>query len=629
MRAASGAIAFEAAGEQVLKGKAAPVRRGARCASSPSAAARAAARRSSRRSSDATTSCGSSRTCSTRPSRERGPRLVSVIGQAGIGKSRLGVGVPQVHRRRRRGRLLAPGTLARLRRGRSRSGRSARWSGDGPASPRPTTRRRRASRSRRRWRGVRARRGASGAGSSRASLPLLGVEEAPAGEREELFAAWRTFFERVADTGPTVLVFEDLQWADAGLLDFIDHLLEWSRALPDLRRDARAPGAARSAAGLGRRAAATSSALALEPLPTSAMRELLDGLVPGLPEAAVARDPRRAPTASRCTPSRRCGCCSDEGRLEPRMAPTGRSATSCDLAVPESLQALIAARLDGLDSADRALLQDGAVLGQTFTLDRRWPRVTGKTRSRSRPRLRALVRRELLELDVDPRSPERGQYGFVQALIREVAYGTLAQRDRRTRHLAAARYFESLERRRARRRPGHALPGRLPGAAPEGQEGRRGRSAGADRPTRRRRSAAALHSHDQALAFLDQALEVTPDAADRVELLDRAHRSTGRRSIRSQHGPPPRSPRARPRSRRPGRGRALDGQDRRTAVTRRTHRSGPCRDPGGARGPRRCRLTRPSSSFKHGLPRVTCAPRRMRSLSSGPTAPSRGLSDST
>ena len=58
---------------------------------------------------------------------------------------------------------------------------------------------------------------------------LLGLEDASAGEREELFAVWRTFFERIADRGPTVMVFEDLQWADPGLLDFIESMLEWSR----------------------------------------------------------------------------------------------------------------------------------------------------------------------------------------------------------------------------------------------------------------------------------------------------------------------------------------------------------------------------------------------------------------
>ena len=70
--------------------------------------------------------------------------------------------------------------------------------------------------------------------------------------------------------------------------------------------------------------------------------------------------------------------------------------------------------------------------------------VSGVEPAELEPRLRSLVRRELLTLDVDPRSPERGQYAFVQGLIAEVAYATLARRDRRERHLAAARYFEGV-----------------------------------------------------------------------------------------------------------------------------------------------------------------------------------------
>src|SRR3990170_3419856 len=65
-----------------------------------------------------------------------------------------------------------------------------------------------------------------------ALLTLLGVEDAPPGGRDALFPAWRLFFERIAEKGTTVLVFEDLQWADTGLLDFIDHMLDWSRSLP-------------------------------------------------------------------------------------------------------------------------------------------------------------------------------------------------------------------------------------------------------------------------------------------------------------------------------------------------------------------------------------------------------------
>ena len=63
---------------------------------------------------------------------------------------------------------------------------------------------------------------------------LLGVDGAAALSREELFAAWRTFFERIAANGTVVLVFEDLHWADQGTLDFIDHVAEWSRGRPIL-----------------------------------------------------------------------------------------------------------------------------------------------------------------------------------------------------------------------------------------------------------------------------------------------------------------------------------------------------------------------------------------------------------
>src|SRR6185503_17011466 len=95
------------------------------------------------------------------------------------------------------------------------------------------------------------------------------------------------------------------------------------------------------------------------------------------------------------------------------------------------------------DAADRALVSDAAVLGQSFTVAG-LSAISGVPEADLEPRLRTLVRRELLEVDADPRSPERGQYAFVQALIREVAYNTLARNDRKVRHLAAARFFEAL-----------------------------------------------------------------------------------------------------------------------------------------------------------------------------------------
>jgi class 3 adenylate cyclase len=110
---------------------------------------------------------------------------------------------------------------------------------------------------------------------------LLGLAERTAPDREDLFSAWRLFFERLAEQGPAILVFEDLQWADAGLLDFVDYLLEWSRSHPLYVLALARPELVerRPNFGAGGRNATT---LSLEPLSERAMEQLLDGFVPGL-----------------------------------------------------------------------------------------------------------------------------------------------------------------------------------------------------------------------------------------------------------------------------------------------------------------------------------------------------------
>ena len=140
------------------------------------------------------------------------------------------------------------------------------------------------------------------------------------------------------------------------------------------------------------------------------------------------------------------------------------------------------------------------------------------------PQLRDLVRRELLVLDMDPNSPERGQFAFVQALIREVAYNTLARRDRKTRHLAAARFFESLGTDElagalaSHYFAAHAERGRGAEADALAAQARIALRSAADR-------AAALGSHEQAVTSLRQALTVTTDPAEEADLLERAGES--------------------------------------------------------------------------------------------------------
>ena len=197
-----------------------------------------------------------------------------------------------------------------------------------------------------------------------ALLALLGIGTSAAGP-EQLFGAWRTFFERLAAVAPVVMVFEDLQHADAGLLDFIDHLLEWSRGVPIYVLTLARPELLERRPGWGA-ARRDFASLHLEELPEAAMRELLAGLVPGLPEAAVRAIVGRADGVPLYAVET-VRMLLDDAQL---VASDGAYRPASDLgtiAVPESLTELIAARLDALDAADRVLLLDAAVLGQSFT----------------------------------------------------------------------------------------------------------------------------------------------------------------------------------------------------------------------------------------------------------------------
>ena len=139
-----------------------------------------------------------------------------------------------------------------------------------------------------------------------AARRAAGRGPAPAFGREDLFAAWTAFFERVgADGDAVVLVFDDVQYADDGLLDFLDHLLgdrARSRCFVLRAGPPRAAGAPARRSATGAATASSTSSRSDD----AAMATLVDGLVAGLPDAA--RGPRwsRAPRASRCTPSRRC-----------------------------------------------------------------------------------------------------------------------------------------------------------------------------------------------------------------------------------------------------------------------------------------------------------------------------------
>ena len=185
--------------------------------------------------------------------------------------------------------------------------------------------------------------------------------------------------------------------------------------------------------------------------------------------------------------------------------------------MPETLTALIAARLDALDETDRRLVYDAAVLGQSFSVGA-LAAVAEVPEADLESRLSALVRRELFRREMDARSPERGQYAFVQALIREVAYNTLSKKDRKKLHLAAARYFESLGTDEiAGALASHYLAAQASAAEGEESDALAGQARIALKAAAAR--ARSLGSFDQAVNFAEQAISVTNEPAERVELM--------------------------------------------------------------------------------------------------------------
>jgi len=265
---------------------------------------------------------------------------------------------------------------------------------------------------------------------------LLGLEDRTAPDKADLFAGWRLFFERLASSDPVFMLFEDLQWADPSLVEFIDHLLEWSRSLPIFVMTLARPDAAISLAGAKRNA----TSISLEPLPAGAMAQLLTGLVPGLPPEVTTKILDRAEGVPLYAVET-VRMLLDRGLLIQDGAVYRPSGPIEDLEVPETLHALIAARLDGLGPEERRMVQDASVLGKAFTREA-LASLSGLPERALEPLLASLVAKEVLSVQADPRSPERGQYGFLQDLVRTVAYETLAKRDRKTKHLQAAAYLE-------------------------------------------------------------------------------------------------------------------------------------------------------------------------------------------
>jgi len=263
--------------------------------------------------------------------------------------------------------------------------------------------------------------------------PLVGLSEPePGGENRlaETFAAWRRFFEALAEQGPLVLVLEDLHWADDDLLDFVDHLVEWASGVPIFVLCTARPELLerRPAWGGGKLNATT---LALAPLSDEETARLLSTLIQRsllpaeMQQALLAHaggNPLYAEQYARIVAERR-----GEDLFD----------------VPPSVHGIIAARLDALSLVEKDLLQNAAVVGKVF-----WTgalaSMSGSARFAVDERLHALARKEFVRRERRPSVAGETEYAFCHVLVRDVAYGQIPRAARSERHRRAAEWIEGL-----------------------------------------------------------------------------------------------------------------------------------------------------------------------------------------
>jgi class 3 adenylate cyclase/tetratricopeptide (TPR) repeat protein len=259
--------------------------------------------------------------------------------------------------------------------------------------------------------------------------PLVGEVESDAGasSRDESFTAWRTFFESLADRRPLVLVFEDIHWADDGLLDFVEHLADWSSGVPLLILCTARPELfeRRSGWGGGKLNALT---LALSPLSHEDSATLLSlvlarTVLPAETQQALLErasgNPLYAEQFARLYVER--------GSVD-------------DLPLPEGVQGLIAARLDSLPAEEKALLQDCAVMGKVF-----WSGALAGNGAVEN-QLHSLERKEFIRRERRSSVAGQDEFAFRHVLVRDVAYGQIPRAERAAKHVRAAGWIEGLGR---------------------------------------------------------------------------------------------------------------------------------------------------------------------------------------
>ncbi|HEX2088429.1 MAG TPA: adenylate/guanylate cyclase domain-containing protein [Actinomycetota bacterium] len=272
--------------------------------------------------------------------------------------------------------------------------------------------------------------------------PLIGVhtvDGAAEGRREESFSAWRRFIDALASATPLILLFEDLHWADDAMVDFIEHLVDWSSGVPMLVLCTTRPELFehRPGWGGGKR---NSTTISLPPLSGEEMEELLSAL---LPPAELGPETRglilQRAEGNPLYAEEFIGMLTEQRLTARETAQRG----DVEARLPDSIQAIIAARLDTLPPERKSLLQDAAVLGNTF-----WSGALAFMGAVEEGAVRAglheLTRKELVRPSRSSSMKDQSEFSFWHFLIADVAYMQIPRAARAKKHRKAAEWTEQV-----------------------------------------------------------------------------------------------------------------------------------------------------------------------------------------
>jgi tetratricopeptide (TPR) repeat protein len=328
--------------------------------------------------------------------------------------------------------------------------------------------------------------------------PLVGLGGDAAGGREESFAAWQRLIEAIADHVPLVLVLEDLHWADDGTLDFVEHLVDWTSDVPLLVLCTSRPELLerRPSWGGGR---LNSLTVALSPLSEEASAELLAELLgrPALEAGAQARLLHQA---------------GGNPLYAEEYARMFGAAAGTEL--PDSVQGIIAARLDLLDPLEKQLLQNASVLGKVF-----WRGgVEALGTNATDDLVQRLVRKEFLRRERGSSIAGEQELAFRHALVRDVVYAQLPRAARAEKHRLAAEWIEATSASRPDLVAHHYLEALAIAGAAGADAGALGVPARASLRAAGDR-AQSLGAYHDAIELYRRALELDPGDEERRELL--------------------------------------------------------------------------------------------------------------